>query len=261
MAPGLGGPGMTEAMDRYMQNIQGAYGQQEAGLRGQAEAEGALGAKEADAMAAQQSMQLQIKQDHEKQLNNLNDEITGAIHDVDQGQIDPNHYINNKSDPAKVATAIGLVLGGVGGGLTGQPNAALQFLNNQIDRDVIAQRLNLGKKETVLGAYQKQMGNLNDATKMTWAFYNDLYTDDLRKQACLSRNPIAQAQAQQIIGEREQQKAQVLGPIAMQRALYSTMPVGPGRPSDSNQALRPDGPYQSKAARRRDEGTRHDLKP
>lgn len=225
-APGMNMPGLQDAMARYMKQYEGAFGQQEAGIRAQAKAEGELGRHEAEAQAADQSMKLLIKQNHEDQYNQLNDEITKSIRDIDAGHIDPDHYLNSKSDFGKVKTAIGLILGGIGSGMTGGPNAALQFLNARIDRDLLAQRLNLGKKETVLGGYLKQMGNLNDATKMTWAFYNDLYTSELKKQAALMRDPIAQAQAKQLIGEREQQKAQVLGPLAFQRALMGTMQSG-----------------------------------
>lgn len=228
---GVNSPGIQDAMGDYMRSLQHAYGQQEAGIRMQAQKEGELGRHEAEAMAADQSMKLMIKDNYQNQFQELNGHINSAIEDVNNGHIDPDHYMSSKSDWGKARTAIGLILGGIGSGLTGQPNAALDFINKQIDRDILTQRVNLDKKNTVLGAYMRQMGNLGDATKMAWAFYNDLYTSELKKQAALMRDPLARAQAMQLVGEREQQKAQVLGPLAFQRAMMQTMGSGQVNPA------------------------------
>jgi len=218
-----GGGAIKAAYDQYIGGISKAIKGGEQGIAQEAAVQGHLGAMEAQAEGDHQGLMLKIKDEHENQYNRLNGEISNALQDLKNGDIDPNHYLNSKSTPGKIATAIGLVLGGMGSGLTGQPNQALQFLNAQIDRDVVAQRANLGKKGTVLDGFLKMMGNLNDATKMTWAFYNDLYMSEMRKQAALSQDPMAKATAQRLISDREMQKAQLLGPIAMQRALYSTL--------------------------------------
>jgi len=64
-----------------------------------------------------------------------------------------------------VRTGIGLILSGVGAGLTGAPNMAAQFLQRNIDRDIEAQRANLQKKETLLGFMFRKYGNIQDAAQ------------------------------------------------------------------------------------------------
>ena len=46
----------------------------------------------------------------------------------------------DKSTPGKIATLFGLVAGGIGSGLTGQPNAAIQMMDKIISNDLEAQK-------------------------------------------------------------------------------------------------------------------------
>ncbi len=56
-------------------------------------------------------------------------------------QIDPDRYWNNKSTGGKILAGIGLVLSGMGGGMTGSNrNLALEQMNKAIDDDMNAQR-------------------------------------------------------------------------------------------------------------------------
>jgi hypothetical protein len=54
--------------------------------------------------------------------------------------IDPKRYWNDKSALGKIGTIFGLLIGGIGSGLTKQPNAALEMMNKEIDRDIEAQK-------------------------------------------------------------------------------------------------------------------------
>lgn len=86
-------------------------------------------------------------------------------------KIDPNAFMDHKSGGAKAATALGLILGGIGG--KGQNNFALDFLNKNIDRAVDAQKTNADNQKTVWGAYNQVYQNQNVATELAKASMAD----------------------------------------------------------------------------------------
>lgn len=67
----------------------------------------------------------------------------------------------------RISTALGLILGGMGSGLTGGKNLAFEALQNAIDRDVDAQKLQLDKKNNLLTAYYKIYGDMEQAEAAT----------------------------------------------------------------------------------------------
>lgn len=204
---------------------QEAMGQAQAGVAGQAAAEGQLG-KQETAVAKENTQKMQdLNMMHQQKQKDLMGEIDNVIADVKNQKIDPNHFWNDKSSLGKVSTAIGLILGGMGGGLTGGPNPALQFLNSQIDRDIEGQRMDMGKKMNMLTGLQHQFGNNIDATNMAKAMQAGVYASKLTEAAAKSKDPMAMARAQQA-------SAQILaqyGPMVQQTALRQTMLQGLGQ--------------------------------
>ena len=57
-------------------------------------------------------------------------------------QIDPNGFWNKKNTQQKVFTAIGIMLSGIGAGLSGKENKFLEYIDNQIKNDIAAQQYN-----------------------------------------------------------------------------------------------------------------------
>lgn len=84
------------------------------------------------------------------------------VNDITSNKIDPDRLWNQKSGFDKVASTIGLLLGGVTGnkGLIGTYGRLVQ---NEIDKDIASQVENLGTKKTLLDAHLKQFGNIKDA--------------------------------------------------------------------------------------------------
>lgn len=56
------------------------------------------------------------------------------------GKLDPERYTKNLGVGQKTIAAIGMVLSGIGSGLTGQKNMALEVFQRNVDRDIEAQR-------------------------------------------------------------------------------------------------------------------------
>lgn len=113
--------------------------------------------------------QQKIWDDAQVQINanqKAQDELANKISNQ---EIDYNRYWNNKSAPSKISGAIGLILGGIGGGMTHSPNAALGIIEKAIDRDVEQQKAELGKRQNQLSHYMQQGHRLEDAMKLATA--------------------------------------------------------------------------------------------
>lgn len=113
--------------------------------------------KHLDSMKALEDRRVQETQAAQTSIDKL-------IGDIQGSKIEPDRFWSSKSTGQKIATALGMVLSGLGSGLSRQPNMAAEFLNKQIDRDIEAQKADLGRKETLLGFMFKKYGNIQDAS-------------------------------------------------------------------------------------------------
>ena len=169
---------------------------------------------DADNIIATQGLQ----KEHAMKLAELQKERAALQKDVQDGHIDPQHYLNSRTTGQKISQAIGLFLGGIGSGLAGGENPAVKFIDSEIDRDIAAQKANLGKKENLLSAFQHQFGNLEDATKMTRVFMNDQLASRLHREAARANDPIVAARAQQMIQQKELENMQLTSAVAQNQA-------------------------------------------
>lgn len=196
--------------------------EQKAGLGMEAQAMGAQGRAEALAAQEQQTHALEMQKNYESTYSNLEQERQNILKDIQDNHINPNHYMENMSAIGKVSTAIGMVLSGLGSGGSGQPNMAAQFINNQIDRDIAAQKSNLGKQENLLSANMRQFGNAKDALEMTRVMQNDIYSTKLKEAAAKSMDPVAKARALQMAGQLDIQSAPLLQQMAARKSIQQS---------------------------------------
>lgn len=131
--------------------------------------------------------------------------INKVTQDMLEGHIDPNHYLDSKNAVGRIGTAIGLLLGGISSGQTGQPNPALTFLNNQIERDLQSQRDNINVKHNVLSALQEQYGSRMAAEEMFKAIRANTLSMQINQAAAKSGSPMAKAAALNAQGALKQQ--------------------------------------------------------
>lgn len=122
----------------------------------------------------------------------LDNEIAGLRNDILSNKIDPNRVWSNMSTGNRVLAGISVLLGGLSSGLAGRPgNPAMDVINNAIDRDIDAQKADLGKKQNLLSFNMQRYGRLDQAyaaTKMnllaiTQAQMNKIAADMGSKQA------------------------------------------------------------------------------
>ena len=143
-------------------------------------------------------------------------EIDAAVADIKANHIQPNHYLESKGVAGKITTALGLMLGGMGAGLTHGPNMAQQFLQSQIERDLEAQKANLGSKENLLSALGQQYKNIGVRDEMFRDIRAQTMSAELQGIAAKNNVNMATPQYQQtlsnLIGPARQtlQKASLL---------------------------------------------------
>lgn len=202
---------------QYMEGVKGI----QSGLQEEAQAKGALGAQEAKTFHDQQQQQQQQLNDYNKHYGDLMQERDNFMRDYTNGHIDPKRVFKNMDTTQKITTAVGLILGGIGGGILHQDNPALKFLNNQIDRDVEAQRADLDKGHNLLSANMQQFGNLRDAMAATQIMQKDIVAAKLGEQAAKSTNAVEAAKYKQLSNKLLMDSAPMMQQLAMQKSLMS----------------------------------------
>lgn len=226
-APASLAPPVMEAPVAPVQNSTPGLMQDLQGLR-------AAGNQFAKAAEAQGQMEFNVAQEQEKLLRasqaeyqknfaEIDKEFKNVIHDVQNQHINPNHYMENMSTGKKVSTAIGLFLGGIGQGMVGGDNPAQKFLMDQIQRDVDAQKANLGKQETLLSANLKRFGNLHDATQITNAMQMGIYAAKIRGAESQVKGPEARLKAAQFATELDMKAAEIMDKQAQKQAAAAVM--------------------------------------
>jgi len=126
---------------------------------------------------------------------------------IEKGHVDPNRYIQNMSTGSKIASSLGLILGGIGSAITGQPNIASQQLQNAINQDIEAQKNDQSKNMNLWKMNMEAYGNRHAADLAT---QNQLLTiAEVKAKQAMATVPSAQAQAalSQTIGQLEIQKS------------------------------------------------------
>lgn len=195
----------------------GGYAKEAQGIQQQAEAEAKLAQEQSTIQKSKIDAALNNKEQFDAKYKELETERQALQHDIASGHIDPNRYMGSLDTEHRAYTIIGLALGGMSGG----PNLAFQALQNNIDRDIAAQRADLGRKENLLSANLRQFGNLNEATQMTRVMQNDIISGQLQQAIDKAQSPIAKANGQKLLGQLQMQSAPMVQQMAMRQMLYS----------------------------------------
>lgn len=132
-------------------------------------------------------------------------------------EIDPDRYWKNQGTGSKISAALGMIFSGVGSARTGQPNYAVEAINNAVNRDIQAQRddqsksMNLWKmnREATQDDMQANLATQNQ-------LLNAVKAKALQYEAQYA-GPIARAKVAPMVAQIDQQMAQ----NNMHRALLS----------------------------------------
>ena len=124
-------------------------------------------------------------------------------------EINPNRIYANQDFPQKVSTIIGLMLGGLGAGLTGGENVVQKMLDNQVRLDVEEQKRQSDKKTNLYKIHLDRLGNARDAEIATANNIRQAALVKMEQAAgMLGGNPAAQMRLQNsIMGQRAEYEA------------------------------------------------------
>lgn len=205
----------TPAAPDYASQLSGSindYGKQAQNLA-QIQSQGAA----ANADAVNKYMQtgadyLKTAQDSQQQLMNENAQLSK---DVQNGHIDPNHFINNQSTASKISTTLGILFSGLGAGAHGT-NMAVNILQDHINKDIDAQKSDLGNKQNLLTQNLHRLGNMQAATAATQAQNYAMLQGQIMKQAYQDGSAGALAQAKMATDSLQMKMA----PLTMQLSQY-----------------------------------------
>jgi hypothetical protein len=175
--------------------------------QGSVQAGTALGQAQANAYKAASDAQARAFKDFQTSVANNRQTVDQITQDLLHGHIDPKQYQENMSTGQKIATGIGLLLGGISSAKTGQPNPAMQFLQSQIDRNLKAQQLNVENKHTLLSALEQQYGDKEQAYKMGQAILTNHLADQLGQAAANNTSAMAKVNGQAGMAQLQQQAA------------------------------------------------------
>jgi hypothetical protein len=184
--------------------------------------------------AATDIQNLAAKASSEKQrLQKMMDQVNQSIMN---NEIDPGRYMANMGTVGKISTTLGLILGGIGAGMTGGPNLAYKALESAIDRDVESQKLDLNKKNNLLTAYYKMYGDVEQAEAATKAQIMSLVQLKANQLAAQSKSAQASEQNKlfqaQLESKKEQYQNQQAQLAADRQLSQMTQAPTAERPSD-----------------------------
>lgn len=212
--------------------LESGYNKQMAGIQGVSQAQQQQAQDNAKTLEIGQQAKATALAKYQEDYQDLEQERQHHMQDIRDGYIDPNRYWTGDKDGngshSKLAAGIGMILAGFNP--TNKPNAALEFLKYNMDKNMQAQISNLGAKESMLSANLRQFGNMKDAATMTQIMQSDMVANELQQAAAKAATPMAKANALNAAGQLQQEMAPKFQEFAMRRAMIN-MANGNGDPN------------------------------
>lgn len=158
--------------------------------------------------------------------------------DYNNGVIQPesyHHLFAKKDTMGKLGTLFGLLVGGAGSGLTHQPNVVLGMMNNEIERDLQAQKQNLANTQSWFGLamnHEKNMADINNIQAQTEAA--QMGTLLKGHEVDLAKHKNAQYGVSDVGASTQSYNNMVLNILQREQNNINRMPDGPTRLNKQN---------------------------
>lgn len=187
----------------------------ERGLAQEVAAESKLGQQNQTAL---QDAQAQIVASEEKaaiERQNVKNQIDAQMKEIEGIKIEPKSFYEGKSTGERIAAGIGHFFAA----LTPQGAAnAQKIIQNEIDRDLDAQRSNLGKKQNTLGMLQQKLGSVDAAETAFRLKALQNVEMKIKSQSEGAKGQFAQAKANQALGQLGREKEKLAQELALKMA-------------------------------------------
>jgi hypothetical protein len=207
------GPGMDEQLK---------------GIRAQAGGAQQLARDQQKALEDHQNNLKALQVEHANNYAQLELEQNHYQQQLESGKINPNRYYENMDTGKRIRTAIGLILGGIGSGLTHGPNVALQLMNKAVDDDIMSQKADIGKTQNLLSINLQKYHRMDMAEAATRLQYNTTLQMQLQAAASKSTSASAQAALHMQMGQLQQQNYAFKNTMALNMAKAQNLGFGGG---------------------------------
>jgi len=164
--------------------------------------------------------------DYEAALKTIQGERQNRIDDINKRMIDPYRVIRNMSEGDRISASFGLILGGIGAGLTGQPNLAYQIMKDAIDRDIDAQAKNLGVQQNLLSKDLEYFKDMYSARANLKGTYLDMLNAMTERAKAMNLPQQKQAELMTIQANILNDIAKTEQEIAQRQALIKAQQMG-----------------------------------
>jgi len=171
------------------------------GIQGIAKQEAAAASQMAEALKTHNEAQQQKQQLYDQHLQQVESNIDKFRTAAESGKIDANKYWNDMSTGSKISAALGLMLGGVSSGLTGQANPAATFIQAAINNDIKAQEADQSNKMNMYKMGLQEYGDVQAARTAAMLQANTLVQAKLNQISQTSQSPIIKAKDGQLMGD------------------------------------------------------------
>lgn len=154
-----------------------------------------------------------LKDSHDQEMSKLNQKSQDMFDNLQNGKLDPDNYWKGHS---KIAAGLGMLLSGIGSGLSGQRNMALDVINKGIDNDIDIQKTNINQKNNLFHMNMQLSHSKDEAYART---KNDMLTIAAAKAnqiAAQLGTPQAMANRDNLLAQIGIQKATLQKQIATQ---------------------------------------------
>lgn len=210
------GPAQVTGSQNTVQNVQGLVNQEANAQTQAAKGQVELNKQQASKWDAYLNDENTRQQDFQSRLQTYQQNADQIVKDIADKKIDPKQYWHNASTGQKISAGVAMVLGGLAQGLLrSNVNPGFAAIEDTINKDIDAQKTELGKKQTLLGDNLRMQGNLMAAENATRLHANSILQGQLQKTALDSGNPIVMAKAQEAVAHLKLQAMPLIQSVAM----------------------------------------------
>jgi hypothetical protein len=245
------GPTPQGAADSMIGGLQKGFGEERSGIIQEQNALKAQGQMIEPAAKQEADRQQQVAEESHAFMQANHDLVNKTQQAVLNQTLDYNRLWHNAGTGAKIMSAIGLAMGGMGAGVTGGQNQASAMLNSIIDRDVQQQKDDLGRKETVLQSALNEYGNMTQAEDaLRLQLEAATRAKIIQAQAA---NPTAEGVKMQLLGDLDQKMGMRIATMDANRMVMNSSSNGtkPGQLEAAIQTISMTDPERGKDLRER----------
>lgn len=229
LSGGNGGPAPASTQTSQPVNyqlppdMQKAYQMQMSGIQGNAQAGQQAGDQASKAWQDQNTAMQQQEQAYQARLKSIDDDQNQLMQKFSSQKIDPDRVWKTASTGSKIMAGIGLMLSGAGSASAGQENLAYNTIQKQIDRDIDAQKSDMGKTQSLFTMNMEKYKNAQLAEEATRLQMNTALNAKLESIKATTGSQQAKYNAQILQGNLQMQMAQQKHQMAilqMQAGVY-----------------------------------------